>query len=50
MRLVSSASPPVGVRCRDEFEMEAGQMLIDKKYHMDALLLSEAMLKEWKYV
>ncbi|KAI8445597.1 mannosyltransferase putative-domain-containing protein [Phakopsora pachyrhizi] len=39
----------IGTQCRDEWEQEAGQLLIDKSQHLDALLLSEAMLKDWKY-
>lgn len=39
----TAASNPIwailGVRCRDEWEMEAGQILIDKKFHLDAMLL-----------
>lgn len=34
---------------RDEWEQEAGQMLIDKSKHLDVLLLAESMLKDWKY-
>ncbi|KAL7412567.1 mannosyltransferase putative-domain-containing protein [Mrakia frigida] len=39
----------MGVRCRNEWEMEAGQILIDKKYHMDAMLLSQHMLEDWPF-
>lgn len=49
----TAASNPVwallGVACRDEWEMEAGQIIIDKKYHMDALLLSQRMLEDWQF-
>ncbi|KAL7416020.1 mannosyltransferase putative-domain-containing protein [Mrakia frigida] len=49
----SAASNPIwailGVRCRDEWEMEAGQILIDKKYHLDAMLLSQDMLTDWAF-
>lgn len=34
----------MGVPCRDEWEQEAGQILIDKKRHLDALLLSEWLM------
>ncbi|OAV96985.1 hypothetical protein PTTG_00082 [Puccinia triticina 1-1 BBBD Race 1] len=39
----------IGTQCRDEWEQEAGQMLIDKSQHLDVLLLAEHMLKDWKY-
>ncbi|EFP86879.1 hypothetical protein PGT21_029178 [Puccinia graminis f. sp. tritici] len=39
----------IGTQCRDEWEQEAGQMLIDKSKHLDVLLLAEYMLKDWKY-
>lgn len=39
----------IGTQCRDEWEQEAGQMLIDKSKHLDMLLLAEHMLKDWKY-
>ena len=29
--------------------MEAGQILIDKKYHLDAMLLSQDMLTDWAF-
>lgn len=31
------------------FEQEAGAIFIDKKYHLDALLLSQKMLEDWKF-
>ncbi|KAH8929995.1 glycosyltransferase family 71 protein [Atractiella rhizophila] len=34
----------IGTQCRDEWEMEAGQILIDKGQHYDALVLTEYML------
>lgn len=37
--------PLTGRRRRDEWEQEAGQILVDKSKHLDALLLSEFMLK-----
>lgn len=50
----TAASNPLwavaGVKCRNEWENEAGQMLVDKGRHMDALLLSRYMLEhhdEW---
>lgn len=39
----------IGTQCRDEWEQEAGQILIDKSKHLDTLLLAEYMLKDWKY-
>ncbi|GAA5907033.1 uncharacterized protein JCM6883_006119 [Sporobolomyces salmoneus] len=39
----------VGVPCRDEWEQEAGQILIDKKYHLDALLLAEWMMDSSRF-
>ncbi|MBW0500979.1 hypothetical protein O181_040694 [Austropuccinia psidii MF-1] len=39
----------IGTQCRDEWEQEAGQILIDKSKHLDALLLAEYMLKDWRY-
>ncbi|CDZ97044.1 Alpha-mannosyltransferase [Phaffia rhodozyma] len=49
----TAAANPVwsilGVRCRDEWEMEAGQIFIDKKYHLDAMLLSQHMLEDFKF-
>ena len=35
----------LGVKCRNEWEQEAGQMLFDKARHLDALVLSEHMLQ-----
>ncbi|GAA5881197.1 hypothetical protein JCM1840_001282 [Sporobolomyces johnsonii] len=39
----------LGVQCRDEWTMEAGQILIRKSEHLDALLLVEYMLKDWHF-
>lgn len=41
--------PILGIRCRDEWEMEAGQIFVDKKYHLDVFLLTKFMLEhhEW---
>ena len=49
----TSASNPIwhiiGVQCRDEWEQEAGQILVDKRRHLDAMLLSLYMLTDWKW-
>ncbi|GAA5998961.1 uncharacterized protein JCM10292_005826 [Rhodotorula paludigena] len=34
----------IGVPCRDEWEQEAGTILVDKRKHLDALLLAEWMM------
>ncbi|KAI5474519.1 alpha 1,2-mannosyltransferase, glycosyltransferase family 71 protein [Pseudohyphozyma bogoriensis] len=39
----------IGVQCRDEWEQEAGQILIDKSKHLDALLLSEWMMDSTRF-
>lgn len=39
----------IGVPCRDEWEMEAGQILIDKAKHLDALLLAEWMMDRERF-
>ncbi|KAK4046908.1 hypothetical protein OIO90_006390 [Microbotryomycetes sp. JL221] len=39
----------IGVPCRDEWEQEAGQILIDKSKHLDALLLSEWMMDSSRF-
>ncbi|GAA5923059.1 hypothetical protein JCM1841_000298 [Sporobolomyces salmonicolor] len=39
----------LGVQCRDEWTMEAGQILVRKSQHLDALLLVEHMLKNWHF-
>ena len=49
----TSANNPMwailGVQCRDEWEQEAGQIVIDKRRHLDALLLSAYMLEDWQF-
>lgn len=39
----------IGTQCRDEFEQESGQIVIDKRVHMDALLLVNWMLDDWRF-
>lgn len=39
----------IGVRCRDEWEMETGQMFIDKAHHLDVFLLIKYMLENHQY-
>ncbi|BGO98054.1 hypothetical protein NBRC10513v2_002054 [Rhodotorula toruloides] len=39
----------LGIQCRDEFTVEAGQVLVRKSDHFDALLLVEHMLKDWRF-
>ena len=45
----TSANNPIwaiiGVKCRNEWEMETGQMFIDKQRHLDAFLLIQYMLE-----
>ena len=49
----TSANNPIwaimGVKCRNEWEMETGQMFVDKKLHLDVFLLIQYMLEnhEW---
>ena len=49
----TSANNPIwaiiGVQCRDEWEQEAGQIVIDKARHLDAMLLSAYMLQDWQF-
>ncbi|KDQ21097.1 glycosyltransferase family 71 protein [Botryobasidium botryosum FD-172 SS1] len=49
----TSANNPMwqilGIQCRDEWEQEAGQIVIDKRKHLDALLLSMYMLEDWPF-
>ncbi|KIJ26403.1 glycosyltransferase family 71 protein, partial [Sphaerobolus stellatus SS14] len=49
----TSASNPIwqimGVQCRDEWEQEAGQIVVDKTRHLDAMLLSLYMLVDWEW-
>jgi alpha 1,2-mannosyltransferase len=35
----------MGVKCRNEWEMESGQMVIDKKSHLDVMLLVRYMME-----
>ncbi|GAA5992174.1 hypothetical protein JCM11641_007787 [Rhodosporidiobolus odoratus] len=39
----------LGVPCRDEWEQEAGQILIDKRRNLDALLLAEWMMDSSRF-
>ncbi|GAA5930315.1 uncharacterized protein JCM15063_004771 [Sporobolomyces koalae] len=39
----------LGVPCRDEWEQEAGQILVDKKQHLDALLLADWMMDSSRF-
>ncbi|BGP20067.1 hypothetical protein JCM10213_003549 [Rhodosporidiobolus nylandii] len=39
----------MGVPCRDEWEQEAGSILIDKSKHLDALLLAEWMMDSTRF-
>ncbi|GAA5904617.1 hypothetical protein JCM6882_004922 [Rhodosporidiobolus microsporus] len=39
----------LGVPCRDEWEQEAGQILIDKSKHLDALYLAEWMMDSSRF-
>ncbi|KIR96527.1 hypothetical protein L804_06006 [Cryptococcus deuterogattii 2001/935-1] len=45
----TSANNPIwaimGVKCRNEWEMETGQMFVDKKRHLDVFLLVQYMLE-----
>jgi hypothetical protein len=41
--------PILGVRCRDEWEMEAGQIFVDKEFHLDVFLLTRFMLEHHKW-
>ncbi|OCF42356.1 hypothetical protein I317_03860 [Kwoniella heveanensis CBS 569] len=52
----TSANNPIwaimGVKCRNEWEMETGQMFVDKKMHLDVFLLIQYMLERhdfWFY-
>lgn len=40
----------MGVKCRNEWEMESGQMVIDKKKHMDVMLLVRYMMEHHDFV
>ena len=50
----TSANNPIwaimGVKCRNEWEMETGQMFIDKKRHLDVFLLVQYMLENHHFV
>ncbi len=39
----------LGIRCRNEWEMETGQMLIDKRRHLDVFILVRYMLEHHDY-
>ncbi|GAA5881637.1 hypothetical protein JCM3774_005704 [Rhodotorula dairenensis] len=39
----------LGIQCRDEFTIEAGQVLLRKSDHLDAILLVEHMLRDWEF-
>ncbi|WWD22183.1 hypothetical protein CI109_106674 [Kwoniella shandongensis] len=49
----TSANNPIwsimGVKCRNEWEMETGQMFIDKKLHLDVFLLIQYMLENHEF-
>ncbi|KAL8278621.1 hypothetical protein RQP46_008913 [Phenoliferia psychrophenolica] len=51
LRVVEDANFHMCVNCfcRDEWEQEAGQILIDKSRHLDALLLTEWMLDSSRF-
>jgi len=40
----------MGVKCRNEWEMESGQMVIDKKRHLDVMLLVRYMMEHHDFV
>ncbi|GAA5840711.1 hypothetical protein JCM11251_004188 [Rhodosporidiobolus azoricus] len=39
----------LGIQCRDELTTEAGQLLIRKSQHLDALILVAHMLQNWPF-
>ena len=39
----------IGVPCRDEWEQEAGQILIDKSQHLDVLILVEWLMRTERF-
>ncbi|GAA6052517.1 hypothetical protein JCM3770_003805 [Rhodotorula araucariae] len=39
----------LGIQCRDEWTTESGQLLVRKSAHLDALLLVEHMLRDWRF-
>ncbi|WVW78612.1 hypothetical protein I302_100571 [Kwoniella bestiolae CBS 10118] len=49
----TSANNPIwsiiGVKCRNEWEMETGQMFVDKKLHLDVFLLIKYMLENHEF-
>ncbi|WVQ97918.1 hypothetical protein IAU59_005035 [Kwoniella sp. CBS 9459] len=49
----TSANNPIwaimGVKCRNEWEMETGQMFVDKKMHLDVFLLIRYMLERHEF-
>ncbi|WWC67796.1 uncharacterized protein I206_101709 [Kwoniella pini CBS 10737] len=49
----TSANNPIwsiiGVKCRNEWEMETGQMFIDKSLHLDTFLLIKYMLERHEF-
>ena len=40
----------MGVKCRNEWEMETGQMFVNKKLHLDVFLLIQYMLEQHEWV
>ena len=40
----------MGVKCRNEWEMESGQMVIDKQRHLDVMLLVRYMMEHHDFV
>lgn len=50
----TSANNPIwaimGVKCRNEWEFETGQIFIDKKLHLDVFLLIRYMLEGHSFV
>ncbi|WWC87046.1 uncharacterized protein L201_001931 [Kwoniella dendrophila CBS 6074] len=49
----TSANNPIwsilGVKCRNEWEMETGQMFVDKEQHLDVFLLIQYMLENHQF-
>ncbi|BGP38267.1 hypothetical protein JCM10450v2_002209 [Rhodotorula kratochvilovae] len=39
----------LGMQCRDEWTTESGQLVVRKSAHLDALLLVEHMLRDWRF-
>jgi hypothetical protein len=50
----TSANNPIwaiiGVKCRNEWEFETGQIFVDKKLHLDVFLLIRYMLERHDFV